>query len=63
MNTAKMLRGAAALQEMLDCIGNPDPNTAQPDQIVAKILVENEMELRALVRDALALAFNRLRLP
>lgn len=37
------LRGAAALSDLLDCVGTGG------DHNVAKILVENEMQLRALL--------------
>lgn len=48
------MRGAAALAEMLDCIGAVDPSGESiGDHAVAKILVESEMQLRALLHDAL----------
>jgi hypothetical protein len=46
---AKVIRGAAAVAQMLDQIGLPGAN----DKTVAQILVENEMELRHLVSFAL----------
>lgn len=48
------MRGAAALAEMIDCIGATLPSgDPQGDHAVAKILVENEMELRELLNFAL----------
>lgn len=40
---AQALRGAAALSDMLDCLGQAD------DHAVAKIVTERELELRALL--------------
>jgi hypothetical protein len=42
---ADVIRGVAALKEMLDCIGN----TELSDAAVSKILCDYEMELRALL--------------
>jgi hypothetical protein len=48
------IRGAAALSEMLDCIGAVQLS-GEPigDHAVAKIMVENEMNLRALLEFAI----------
>ena len=46
---ATVIRGAAAVAQMLDQIGQPGAN----DKTVAQILVDNEMELRHLVSFAL----------
>lgn len=47
-DTAKALKGAAALAEMLGLIG-----AAEDDNAVAKVMVENEIELRDLLKWAL----------
>ncbi len=48
-NVPSAVRGAAALMEMLDCIGSADGG----DKTVAKILVDNEIPLRDLAKYAL----------
>jgi hypothetical protein len=48
------IRGVAALSEMLDHIGGVQENgDSVTDSMVAKVLTENELELRELVRYAL----------
>lgn len=50
--TAAVLRGIAAMDEMLDQIGG-DPDEAD-DKIVAKIMCDNEMDIRTAIRFAIA---------
>lgn len=51
LHRADVIRGVAALAEMLDCIGGIDPSGESiGDHAVAKILVEYEISLRALVK-------------
>ncbi len=51
MSATLALRGAAALSELLDCIGGLQPD-GEPidDHAAAKVLVDSEMELRGLLR-------------
>ncbi len=49
---ASVIRGIAALKEMLDCIGQSEDqgdSVVGCDHTVARILVGHEMELRALL--------------
>lgn len=48
---ARQLRGAAALSDMLDLVGGCDD--VEGDRGATRILVDNEMELRALLQFAL----------
>lgn len=51
LNRAETLKGLAALQSALDLIGNTD-TADQGDRLLAKIVVENELALRDLIRFA-----------
>lgn len=52
-NHPPLLRGIAALSAALNCIGGLAPNgDSIGDHAVAKIVVDNELELRALVKFA-----------
>lgn len=51
LNRAETLKGLSALQSALDLIGNTD-TAGQGDKLVAKIVVENELALRDLIRFA-----------
>lgn len=44
-NSTGVIRGLAALSEMLDCIGERNAD----DHKVAQVLVENELHLRSLL--------------
>lgn len=56
------LKGIAALIDLLNCIGTGTAGAAdQCDHEVAKILVENEMELRSLI-PALLYHFHKIAL-
>lgn len=48
---AAFLRGLAAVTEMVDSIGGHDVD----DHVVAKVLVDNEMDIRSFLKDALKL--------
>jgi hypothetical protein len=53
-NIANTIKGAGALQEALDCIGATEPNgDGKTDHALAKIIVDNELALRDLVRYSL----------
>ena len=52
LDRSKALRGAAALLFMFELIGGADHNDG--DHQVAKLLCDNELELRALYKIALA---------
>ena len=47
---AKVIRGAAAIAQVIDLIGQPGAD----DKTIAQIIVESEMELRHLLSFALA---------
>lgn len=47
-DVANILRGAAALAEMLECIGHPE----RDDHSVAATLTTHELDLRAMLQDA-----------
>lgn len=55
-----VIRGAAALAQMLDCIGMApdDAPDSDPDGYVAKIFCDNEMDLRAVLRYVLSCVAN-----
>lgn len=55
MSKAQQLRGAAAITEMLDCIGACDAS----DRDVAKVLVEHELDIRELLAFALTEIVNQ----
>jgi hypothetical protein len=49
-STTQAIKGAGALSELLDCIGATLPNgDPAGDHAAAKVLVDNELELRALL--------------
>lgn len=54
MSKAKQLRGAAAITEMLDCIGS-----ASGDRVIAEVLVEHELDIRELLAFALTEIVNQ----
>ena len=49
-NYSNTIKGAGALQEALDLIGDTDPDG---DKRLSKIIVDNELALRDLIRFAL----------
>lgn len=58
-----VIRGAAALAQMMDCIGMApdDAPDGDPDGYVAKIFCDNEMDLRAVLRYVLScVAYNEV---
>ncbi len=57
-NIASAIRGASAVQEAIDRIGTSDEGTGDHD--IAKIIVDNEIALRDLVRFALEAAADEL---
>lgn len=53
-NIPRTIKGVAALAEALDCIGATQPNGDNAnDDLLAKIIVDNELALRELVRFSL----------
>jgi hypothetical protein len=49
MSEASVLRGAAALVEMLGMIGRADGPCRDADRAFAQVFVDNELNLRALL--------------
>jgi hypothetical protein len=58
-NWPSAIKGAGALQEAIELIGTPVEDGGG-DSALAKIIVDNEMALRALVRHALDLISGEL---